>query len=174
MHHNNPYLRLGPFKFEALHQNPEIAIIHKFSSPQNIKKIKDFARGKMKCTPYYIENNENEESKERTSKIKYINEHLVPEAMALSRKIHWATGLDLYNEQFASENYQVMNYGIGGTISPHVDSESVHAVDPPGSVSTESLRLGQGASDKLFLYRPILIKANKYNFLIGQYQLGLV
>ena len=55
LHHNDPYLRLGPFKLEALHQNPEIAIIHEFASFQEVKKFKDLARGRMKCTPYSIE-----------------------------------------------------------------------------------------------------------------------
>jgi len=37
-----------------------------------------------------------------------------------------AMRFNLYNEQFASENYQTMNYGIGGTISGHVDSMGIH------------------------------------------------
>ena len=117
LHHNDPYLRLGPFKLEALNQNPEIAIIHEFVSSEDIKRIKDLARGRMKCTPYYSNiGTEYESSKARTSKIMYMNDYVVPEAMALSRKIEKATKLNLYNEKFASENYQIMNYGIGGTI----------------------------------------------------------
>ena len=143
LHHNNPYLRLGPFKLEALHLNPEIAIIHEFASSEEIKKIKDLARGRMKCTPYFIKGTENESSKERTSKIMYMNEHVVSDAMTLSRKIEKATKFNLYNEKFASENYQIMNYGIGGTISPHVDSESVFKEElPDGSLTTENLLFG--------------------------------
>ena len=51
-----------------------------------------------------------------------MNERLVPEAEAMSIKAEQITKLNLYNEQFASENYQIMNYGLGGKISPHVDS----------------------------------------------------
>ena len=142
LHHNDPYLRLGPFKLEALHQNPEIAIIHDFASSQDVEKIKDHARGKMKCTPYSIEGTEYESSKGRTSKIMYMNEYVVPEAMALSRKIERVTKFNLYNEKFASENYQIMNYGIGGTISPHVDSESVFKEELPGAFTTENLLFG--------------------------------
>ena len=50
-----------------------------------------------------------------------MNEKLVLAAM-ISNRIELVTGLNLYNEQFASENYQIMNYGIGGKITPHVDS----------------------------------------------------
>ena len=73
----------------------------------------------------------------------YMNEHLVPEAMTISRKIERATKFNLYNEKFASENYQIMNYGIGGTISPHVDSESVFKEELPGApLTTENLLFG--------------------------------
>ena len=52
----------------------------------------------------------------------YMNEHKIDVAKALSDKIELAMKYKLYNQKFASENYQVMNYGIGGTISSHVDS----------------------------------------------------
>ena len=55
----------------------------------------------------------------------YMNENLVPEAMVLSRKIEFVTKLKLSHEQYASENFQIMNYGIGGKISGHVDSPGV-------------------------------------------------
>ena len=51
-----------------------------------------------------------------------MNEKLVSAAMKISKRIELVTRLNLYNEQFASENYQIMNYGIGGKITPHVDS----------------------------------------------------
>ena len=54
-----------------------------------------------------------------------MNEKLVPSAMTISRRIELATKLKLYNERYASENYQVMNYGIGGKITPHTDSMAV-------------------------------------------------
>ena len=43
-----------------------------------------------------------------------MNEKMVPDAMDISKRIELVTGLGLYHEQFASENYHVMNYGIGG------------------------------------------------------------
>ena len=52
----------------------------------------------------------------------YMNEKLVPEAMVLSKKIELATRFRLYHEKYASENFQIMNYGIGGKISGHVDT----------------------------------------------------
>ena len=39
-----------------------------------------------------------------------------------SRKVTQITRYRMKEEQFASENYQIMNYGIGGRISMHLDS----------------------------------------------------
>ena len=61
-------------------------------------------------------------SRLRTSKIMYMNEVLVPQAMDLSRKIGQITRFRLKEEVYASENFQVMNYGIGGRISSHMDT----------------------------------------------------
>lgn len=55
-----------------------------------------------------------------------MNEYRVQEAMSLSNRIQNATLFDIHKENFDSENYQVMNYGIGGTISGHVDSNGNH------------------------------------------------
>ena len=111
LHHNNPYLLLGPFKFEQKHQNPEIAIIHDLISYKETQTIQNLARGKMKSTPLLVGRKQKSFSKQRTSKVMYMNEHLIPEAMSLSRRIELATRIKLYNEKYASENYQVMNYG---------------------------------------------------------------
>ena len=125
LHYNNPYLWLGPFKFEFKHQNPEIALIHDFINEEEAQKIKMLARGRMKSTPYIVTGEGKGFSKQRTSKVMYLNEKLVPEAMVLSQRIEIATRLKLSHEQFASENFQIMNYGIGGKINAHVDSPGV-------------------------------------------------
>ena len=142
VHHDNPFLRLGPFKFEVLHQDPEIAYIHDLVSEKQTDNVKELAKGKTKSTPYNTGGKQEGFSKLRTSKVMYMNELLVPEAEAMSRNVELATRFKLKSEQYASENYQVMNYGIvmnefinyhiikkviffsgiGGKISAHVDS----------------------------------------------------
>jgi hypothetical protein len=52
----------------------------------------------------------------------YLSDHKEEVARQMSDKIQFAMRFKLYSEKFASENYQTMNYGIGGTISGHVDS----------------------------------------------------
>ncbi len=120
--HQDPFLRLGPFKYEALHNKPQIAIIRDFASGPELSRIKEEARGHMKSTPYVTGTTENAYSKLRTSKVMYMNEVLVPMAMDLSRKISQVTRFRMKDEKYASENFQVMNYGIGGRISAHLDS----------------------------------------------------
>ena len=122
VNHNDPYLKLGPFKFELKHLDPEIAIIHDFSSPEEIEKVKNHARGKMQSTPYQFGRQTTQGfSYLRNSKVMYQNDKIVNHSKAISQRIEWATELKLRHEIFASENFQVMNYGIGGKISPHVD-----------------------------------------------------
>ena len=90
-HHGNPYVRLGPFKYEILHQNPEIAYIHDLISLNESLKVQEGAIGKMKTTPYSVGDKETSFSKGRTSKVMYMNEKRWPEAMVLSKKIQMAT-----------------------------------------------------------------------------------
>ena len=54
--------------------------------------------------------------------MRYANELKLDTAKRLSDKIEKATRFNLYKKDLDSENYQVMNYGIGGTVSGHVDS----------------------------------------------------
>ena len=114
-------MKLGPFKFEIKHQEPEIGLIHEFASLNETKSIQYRARGQTKSTPYGTYDGSSDFSKQRTSKVMYMNEKLEKEAMVLSNKIELATHFRLYQEEYASENYQIMNYGIAGKISPHID-----------------------------------------------------
>ena len=59
----------------------------------------------------------------------YLNEHKEDVARKLSDKVQLAMRFNIYRNYLDSENYQVMNYGIGGTISGHVDS--------PGKLNSE-------------------------------------
>ena len=97
------------------------------ASKSELQKIKKLARdsGNMETTPYLVGGKVLKKSsftKLRTSKVMYMNELLVPEAMALSKKVSQITRYRLKEETYASENFQIMNYGIGGRISTHLDS----------------------------------------------------
>ena len=50
--HRNPFLKIGPFKFEQLHENFEIGIIHELITVDESVTIRKLSKGKMKSTPY--------------------------------------------------------------------------------------------------------------------------
>ena len=121
IHHGNPYLLLGPFKFELLHQEPEIGLLHEFAHPDEMMAIRYKNQKKMHATPYVSKGRQGT-SKERTSKVFYINEMVDPEAMPLSKRIELVTRLSMRK----GEKFHVMNYGIGGKITPHFDTAGIN------------------------------------------------
>ena len=48
LHHDLPFLKLGPFKMEYKHKNPEIIYIHDMASKAEVENIKSIAQGKSK------------------------------------------------------------------------------------------------------------------------------
>ena len=55
----------------------------------------------------------------------------------LPRKVTQITRYRMKEEQFASENYQIMNYGIGGRISMHLDSVGKIFLKPCFSIALD-------------------------------------
>ena len=51
-----------------------------------------------------------------------MSEHKEDIARRLSNRVQLATRFNVHKKFLDSENYQVMNYGIGGTITGHLDS----------------------------------------------------
>ena len=89
--------------------------------------IKAGAKGRMKATPLTVGNDAGKKvlayTRRRSSKVVYQSESLRPVLERTSRRIKLATKFVLTGEKMASENYQVMNYGMGGTIKVHTDVE---------------------------------------------------
>jgi len=126
--YKDPYLKLGPFKLEILNAEPYMGLIHGFVHSKEMTDLKNQTRFDMKSTPYLVNGEMQETSYHRTSKIKYISERNNKWAQHISKRLELATAFNLYNPnyRYTSENYQVMNYGIGGFISPHMDSTNDH------------------------------------------------
>ena len=51
--HNDPYLKVGPFKCEEKLKFPEMLIIHNFASKKDAKNVIAESRGKLSVTPLY-------------------------------------------------------------------------------------------------------------------------
>merc|ERR1711976_833081 len=69
-----------------------------------------------------------------------MNEKIVPMAMTLSKKIDLATRYKMKEDKYGSENFQIMNYGIGGRISGHLDSTGIQ--QDPSVLSSENNAFG--------------------------------
>ena len=126
LHYDSPFLRLNPFKLEtANNEGNFVAIVHQLMSPAEVEKMKSKAIGDMKATPYVVNGVQEEFSYKRSSKIKYVSERTDLTALAISRRLEAALGLRVFQPgaRFTAENYQLMNYGLGGVISLHLDEE---------------------------------------------------
>lgn len=132
-------MKLGPFKYETLNAKPDVGLIHDMFDETELERVKSQSRGRMKTTPYMQKGSAKDYSTSRTSKVFYLNEIYVQDAMTLSKRIQLATKFKLKDDKYGSENYQVMNYGMGGRISGHVDS--VNSDDDQNSMS-EWLKFG--------------------------------
>ena len=52
LHHNDPYLRLGPFKYQLLSSSPHVAIFRDFFSAAECDGFIQRARNNLHSTPY--------------------------------------------------------------------------------------------------------------------------
>ena len=76
----------------------------------------------MKSTPLKVQGNLDAYTRFRTSKVMYMNEAVYSVAHAISRNVDLAMKFNVSEAKHGSENYQVMNYGMGGSIISHLDS----------------------------------------------------
>lgn len=130
IHFNDPYIKLGAFKLEKHSTDPVVAQIHDFMYEEEMTQVKDDTKGDMRSTPYIVKDKQEEYSAKRTSKIKYLSERTHQLIGRISQRLDLGLGFNIYNPNysFSSENYQVMNYGIGGHISIHADNPGLPAL----------------------------------------------
>ena len=54
LHYNNHYLRLGPFKYEPLSENPHVGMYREFYTSKEIKVLVEDSKEKLHSTIYYV------------------------------------------------------------------------------------------------------------------------
>ena len=96
-------------------------LIHNFATMSETKKIIKFSKGQMVASPK-ISMHEDGTVNDRTCKVTYLSDKTYPLMERLTKRIETITKFDLSKEQFSSENFKIMNYGIGGKIFGHWDS----------------------------------------------------
>ena len=125
LHRDLPHLRLGPVKLETLSTRPGVAALHDLLSPGQCRELREKGRGRMKVTPFTLSQaagQENTYSDRRMSKIRYLSHRRDRLASQINRMLSDALNLDLDGAPIPAENYQLMNYGLGGYIELHQDS----------------------------------------------------
>ena len=176
-HHQNPYLKVGPFLLEEKNYKPMVVLFHSFMSKHETKYFKETGGNQMKRSQldFTVGTDKilipEKSSSRRTSQQGWIQERLyqfpvtdtyegwdyngtfhhslveealtdvlIPEyppkvqdyliindmtAFRITKRIELATNLIL-NKPYASEPYQVANYGIGGQYAIHPDIAGHH------------------------------------------------
>ena len=130
LHHNRPDLLIGPFKYEPVHDSPHVGMFREFYSNKECNELVDFSsqgQDNLKSpewnsidqdgntiTNYYVSH--------RISKRQNIEEGDHNMTSTSSKRISQSTQW-VVNQRpgVSSEQYHLINYGIGGTIDVHVD-----------------------------------------------------
>ena len=60
---------------------------------------------------------------------------MLPPLAAWTQRLELATGLSIAQHRMDSENYQIMNYGLGGAILTHRDTDNLNLDDDSFSES---------------------------------------
>jgi len=126
-HFINSFTRLCPYKFEILSVDPGVTLVHEFisSKEKTMLKAEAIEQG-MLNTPYIVSGVHQKSSDKRSSKVAYLTDNGSNIARRISKRIETLTGLSILNGRHGkiihSENFQVMNYGVGGTVQGHLDT----------------------------------------------------
>ncbi len=157
LHHGDPYLRLCPFKYEPLNNDPHIGLFRDFFSPSDVESLKsEGLDGGLHSTPYTVPGGETRLfTSQRVSKRLHLHDDDSAAAEAASRKISLATRWRVHQEFSASEHFHLINYGIGGQIEVHVDNWGPGAHSHPGGARHKNWKSHQSISrlQNRFLYR---------------------
>ena len=136
LQYSDPFLKLGPLKYEIHNSEPFIGTFHDLFTKSEAAEIINYSKGNLKPTPYNVAGELVKYSARRTSKLLYMSESshsLVPK---ITRRIELATQFHLNTVHLDSENYQIMNYGLGGAIDVHRDSDGP---DQEGTVESPEM-----------------------------------
>ncbi|KAG8507806.1 Prolyl 4-hydroxylase subunit alpha-2 [Galemys pyrenaicus] len=119
-HHGNktPQLLIAPFKEEDEWDTPHIVRYYDVMSDEEIKRIKEIAKPKLRRSRIFDSASDYVESDEiRVSQSVFLEEKEDPVIGQVNRRIQIITGLSDKTAEFL----QVTDYGIGGFFGPHLD-----------------------------------------------------
>ncbi|XP_041565258.1 prolyl 4-hydroxylase subunit alpha-2-like [Drosophila elegans] len=141
-----PFLRLAPLKTEQIGLDPYIVLYHEVLSKREMSLLISRASRKMKVATIYKSNTKNKKKKGRTAKGHWFNKENNELTRRISRRIHDMTGFDLTD----SEEFQVINYGIGGHFHTHSDYFNFASANFTGHRNRQATVLGDRIATVLF------------------------
>ena len=106
LHHKNPFLKIGPFKYEFLNKEPGIGLVHDLISDKVVQKMKQDAKPKLITSPYESDKTV-AYTRWRTSKVTYFDKKSNKNALKVSKNIELVTKSILAKNKYDSENLQV-------------------------------------------------------------------
>ena len=133
IHYHNPYIKLGPFKYELLSHDPHVGMFRDFFSHQECDEVVRRSRDKIKSSPYQARGGTRYLNTQRVSKRLHISEDQLKLSKLSSERISLATNWIVHQEKHASDEYNVINYGICGQIEVHVDYWNTDNKRPGGA-----------------------------------------
>ncbi|EDV53037.1 prolyl 4-hydroxylase subunit alpha-1 [Drosophila erecta] len=140
-----PFLRLAPLKTEQIGLKPYVVLYHEVLSAREISMLMGKAAQNMKNTRVQSEKAVNT-NRERTAKGYWLKKESNEMTRRITRRIVDMTGFDLAD----SEDFQVINYGIGGHYSLHFDYFGFASSNYTGERSHHSIVLGDRIATVLF------------------------
>ncbi|XP_043655490.1 prolyl 4-hydroxylase subunit alpha-1-like isoform X2 [Drosophila teissieri] len=140
-----PFLRLAPLKTEQIGLHPYVVLYHKVLSAREISMLIGKAAQNMKNTRVHRERKA-KTSRGRTAKGYWLKKESNELTRSITRRIVDMTGFDLAD----SEDFQVINYGIGGHYFLHTDYFDFASSNYTGKRSRQSKVLGDRIATVLF------------------------
>uniref|UniRef100_A0A6P4EA57 procollagen-proline 4-dioxygenase n=1 Tax=Drosophila rhopaloa TaxID=1041015 RepID=A0A6P4EA57_DRORH len=140
-----PFLRLAPLKTEQIGLDPYMVLYHEVLSKREMSLLMSRASRKMEVARIYNTNPKNK-NKVRTAKGHWFSKENDELTRRIDRRIQDMTGFDLTD----SEEFQVINYGIGGHYHTHSDYFDFASANYSGERNRQAIFLGDRIATVLF------------------------
>ncbi|XP_074646484.1 prolyl 4-hydroxylase subunit alpha-1-like [Tubulanus polymorphus] len=154
-YHQRTQIPYRPADVEVVNVDPYVALVHRTIHPNEIKAVKElallsFARSHVLATEEVHSISEN-----RISESAWLEDDLDdPEDLIskLSRRVEHLTGLStlLRDRKSPCEDFQVLNYGIGGMYEPHHDFYDIDAFERYGDKDSKVFGSGNRIATWMF------------------------
>lgn len=136
-----PYYRV---KVELANKQPGVFLFHDIISENEMNNIKNISMQKLTRSTVVLDSTKDMTgaAEIRISKTAWLNDLEYPFLRKISRRVKLITGLETeFKSQFSNaEEYQVLNYGVGGMYQPHLDPLNVPAYQENQNINPDVVK----------------------------------